>query len=172
MKDLCQVLAGVKIDLKAYTERFYKELVNGELRPVLDTLVLLRKEGMWTEIVYLVIPGQNDDPNELSDMCKWIKNELGANVPVHFTRFTPQYRLANLPPTPVQTLNRARDIGLETGLHYVYVGNVPGHKGEHTYCPGCKEIIIRRVGFSILENKISNGKCSNCGTVITGVWEM
>jgi len=170
MKDLCGVLDAVKIDLKAYTERFYKELVSGELRPVLETLVLLRKENMWTEIVYLVIPGQNDDPKELADMCKWIAAELGVDVPVHFSRFHPQYRLTNLPPTPVKTLTRAREIGLDAGLHYVYVGNIPGHEGENTYCPGCHQILIRRVGFTILENNLLNGQCPNCSQKIAGIW--
>ena len=171
MKDLCGVLDAVKIDLKAYTERFYKELVAGELRPVLDTLVLLKKENMWFEIVYLVIPGQNDDPKELADMCKWIAAELGVDVPVHFTRFTPQYRLTNLPPTPVKTLKRSREIGLNAGLHYVYVGNVPGHEGENTYCPGCNKIMIRRVGFTIGENNLTEGKCPKCGHQIAGLWK-
>ncbi len=170
MLDLCRVLHGVKIDLKAFTERFYKELVSGQLRPVLDTLVLLRKQNMWTEIVYLVIPGQNDDAKELTDMCKWIVNELGADIPVHFTRFHPQYRLANLPPTPQATLNRAREIGLAGGLHFVYTGNVPGDEGENSYCPKCKKMLIRRFGFSILENRIKRGRCPDCRATIAGVW--
>ncbi len=170
MKDLCKVLDGVKIDLKAFTERFYKELVAGKLRPVLDTLVLLRQENMWTEIVYLVIPGQNDDPKELTELCAWIRTELGQDVPVHFTRFHPQYRLTNLPPTPIATLKKAREIGLDAGLHFVYTGNIPGDPGENTYCPNCKKILIRRVGFSILEMRIKNGRCPDCSAVIAGVW--
>jgi len=170
MKDLCKVLDGVKIDLKAFTERFYKELVAGKLRPVLDTLVLLRKENMWTEIVYLVIPGQNDDPKELTELCAWIRTELGHDVPVHFTRFHPQYRLTNLPPTPIVTLKKAREIGLDAGLHFVYTGNIPGDPGENTYCPNCKKMLIRRVGFSILDMRIKNGRCPDCRTAIAGVW--
>ncbi len=171
MRDLCGVLDAVKIDLKAFTERFYKELVAGELRPVLDTLVLLKEERMWTEIVYLVIPGQNDDVKELEAMCKWIVDELGADTPVHFTRFHPQYRLKNLPPTPLNTLRRARQIGLDSGLHYVYTGNVPGDEGESTYCPNCGAVVIRRFGFSIAENNLKNGACKKCGTKIAGVWK-
>lgn len=170
MLDLCKVLHGVKIDLKAFTERFYKELVSGQLRPVLDTLVLLRKQNMWMEIVYLVIPGQNDDPKELADMCQWIVAELGADVPVHFTRFHPQYRLANLPPTPLATLSKAREIGLTGGLRYVYTGNIPGDEGENTYCPQCKKMVIRRFGFSILENRMKQNRCPDCRTAIAGVW--
>lgn len=170
MKDLCKVLDAVKIDLKAFTERFYKELVSGHLRPVLDTLVLLRAENMWTEIVYLVIPGQNDDEKELRDLSKWIINELGPDVPIHFTRFHPQYRLTNLPPTPIRVLKKARQIALDAGIHFVYTGNVPGDPGENTYCPSCNTMLIRRIGFSIVDNKIKNGACPKCGTEIPGVW--
>lgn len=170
LQDLCKVLHAVKIDLKAFSERFYKELVSGQLRPVLDSLVTLRRENMWTEIVYLVIPGQNDGREELTALCKWIRQELGADVPLHFTRFYPQYRLANLPPTPVATLTMAREIGLASGLHYVYTGNIPGDPGEHTYCPGCQTVLVRRFGFSVLENKIRDNRCPTCKTVIAGVW--
>ncbi len=171
MSDLCQVLDAVKIDLKAFSERFYTELVAGHLRPVLDTLVLLRKKNMWTEIVYLVIPGQNDDRRELKEMCKWIVTELGPDVPVHFSRFHPQYRLTNLPATPLETLKTARQIGLDNGLHYVYTGNIPGDPGENTYCPGCGAVLVRRIGFRILENKISDSKCPTCNYKIAGIWK-
>lgn len=171
MKELASVLSAVKIDLKAFSERFYKELVVGELRPVLDTLILLRKENIWTEIVYLVIPGQNDDPDELRKLSIWIRNELGSDTPLHFTRFHPQYRLTNLPATPVRTLVMARQIGLDAGLNYVYTGNVPGDPGENTICPHCQSIIIRRIGFSLIETKLTGNKCANCGTIIPGVWK-
>lgn len=171
MKDLCKVLDGVKIDLKAFTERFYKELVAGELRPVLDTLVLLKAENMWTEIVYLVIPGQNDDTNELEELCHWIVKELGPDTPVHFTRFHPQYRLTNLPSTPLNTLKKARTIGLDSGLFYVYTGNVPGDPGESTFCPGCHQVVIKRIGFSVVENNLNSGLCKYCQTKIAGVWK-
>jgi len=170
MKDLCKVLDAVKVDLKAFTERFYKELVAGELKPVLDTLVLLKQEKVWTEIVYLVIPGQNDDPNELKELCRWIHDELGPETPVHFTRFHPQYRLTNLPPTPLNTLRRALQIGLDNGLSFVYTGNVPGDEGENTYCPSCGKVVIRRFGFSISTVNLIKGACSVCGEKIAGVW--
>lgn len=171
MKDLCKVLDAVKIDLKGYTERFYKKLVSGKLKPVLDTLVLLKSEGMWTEIVYLVIPGQNDDKTELRNLSKWIYNELGTDTPIHFTRFYPQFRLKNLPPTPIKTLQNARHIALDAGLHFVYTGNVPGDPGENTYCPSCNTLLIRRIGYSIVEMNIKNGTCPKCHTKIAGVWE-
>ncbi len=171
MRDLVEVLDAVKIDLKAFTERFYKELVSGELRPVLDTLVLLKHNNMWTEIVYLVIPGQNDDPNELSEMCKWIASELGPETPVHFSRFHPQYRLKNVPSTPIKTLQTARQIGIDSGLQFVYTGNIPGDKGENTYCPDCGKLLIGRKGFKVTENHMHDGNCAYCGQAIAGVWQ-
>ena len=171
MRDLCKVLDAVKIDLKAFTEKFYKELVAGTLKPVLDTLVLLKSENMWTEIVYLVIPEQNDDPKELEALSKWIYKELGPETPIHFSRFHPQYRLKNVPPTPVQSIKRARQIALDNGLQYVYVGNVPGDPGESTFCPNCQTVLIRRIGFSILENNLQDGKCPKCRHTIPGIWK-
>jgi len=170
MKDLCRVLDAVKIDLKAFTEKFYQELVAGELKPVLETLVLLRQMNVWTEIVYLVIPTHNDDPIELKQMCRWIVQELGPDVPVHFTKFYPQYRMKNLPPTPISTLETARDIALEAGIHYAYVGNVPQHPGENTYCPHCKETVIKRRGYFILETNLKDNRCKKCNQVIAGIW--
>lgn len=168
--ELLPYLDAVKIDLKAYTEKFYRELVDGELKPVLETLEHLAKAGMWTEIVYLVIPTHNDDENEIRDMCRWIKTELGAEVPLHFTRFHPQYKLKTLPPTPIRTLEKSREIALAEGLHYVYIGNVPGNPAEHTYCPSCGSILIRRSGYRIKIEGFQNGTCLKCGHEIPGVW--
>ena len=120
--------------------------------------------------MYLVIPTHNDDSQELKQMCKWIVKELGPDVPVHFTRFYPQYRLKNLPPTSISTLEKARDIALDAGVHYSYVGNVPQHPGENTYCPNCKEIVIKRRGYYILEQNINNNRCKKCNHVIAGKW--
>lgn len=171
MKDLCGVLDAVKVDLKAFTQDFYKKMVNGELQPVLDTLVLVKKQEVWLEIVYLIIPTLNDNPEELRQMCTWIKNELGPDVPIHFSRFYPQYRLKNLPSTPIRTLVTAREIALDSGLNFVYIGNVPGHEGENTFCPNCHELLIRRVGYTIVSKTISKtGTCGNCGHPIAGIW--
>jgi pyruvate formate lyase activating enzyme len=171
MRELTEVLDAVKVDLKAFTEKYYQELVAGELKPVLDTLVLLRKLEIWTEIVYLVVPTHNDGDKELTELSKWIKSNLGNDIPVHFTRFYPQYQLRNLPPTPVKTLERARSIATAEGLNFVYVGNIPGHPGEHTYCPNCKTKVIERRGYLISRDRISNGKCENCNHNIPGIWK-
>ncbi|MGR3179955.1 MAG: AmmeMemoRadiSam system radical SAM enzyme [Candidatus Anammoxibacter sp.] len=169
--DLCKHLSAVKIDFKAFSEKFYKETCSGELKPVLDTLLTLKKLGMWFEIVVLVIPTLNDSAKEFKAMCKWIKGNLGTDVPIHFTRFHPTYKIKNLPPTPVRTLENARNIAMEAGLNYAYVGNVPGHPGEHTYCPKCKDIIIKRIGHYVRDYSITDNKCDKCKHVIPGVWE-
>ena len=170
MLDLCKVLDAVKIDLKAFSDRFYRDLVSGELRPVLDTLALLRMQKIWFEIVYLVIPGENDARKELTDLCRWIAAELGPDVPVHFTRFYPQYRMTDLPPTPIAILQEARQIGRDAGIHYVYTGNVPGDAGENTWCPVCDKLLIRRIGYAIIENNLIKGLCPACKQRIPGVW--
>jgi len=172
MKDLINVLDAVKIDLKAFTERFYKELVKGKLKPVLDTLVLLKKENIWFEIVYLVIPNQNDGEEEIRSMCKWIKKELGENVPVHFSRYYPMYKLKNIPPTSLQTLELEKQIAESEGLNYVYIGNIRvGHPANNTYCHKCNSLIIKRMGYSVSVSNFKNGVCTNCNTPIPGVWK-
>jgi pyruvate formate lyase activating enzyme len=170
LEDLMQVLGAVKIDLKAYTEKFYRESCSGELKPVLDTLRRLRKKGMWTEIVVLVIPTLNDRDEEFRSLARFVRDELGAEVPVHFTRFHPAYRLMNLPRTPVATLESAWNIARSEGLQFVYVGNVPGHPGNNTYCPGCGRVVIRRMGMAVLTNRLDKGRCPNCDHTIPGVW--
>jgi pyruvate formate lyase activating enzyme len=170
MSDLLGVLSAVKIDLKAYTDTFYRKQCGGQLRPVLDTLRLLAKRKVWTEIVVLVIPGLNDSDKEARALARFVRKDLGSSVPVHFTRFHPSYRLQNVPSTPVQTLTRVRRAAMSEGLKFVYVGNVPGHPGNHTYCPGCKKIVIRRVGMATVKNDLIGGKCPSCKRAIPGVW--
>lgn len=170
LKELCKHLSAVKIDFKAFTEKFYKETCSGELKPVLDTLVTLKKIGIWFEIVVLIIPTLNDTDKELKEMCGWIKENLGPDVPIHFTRYHPTYKIKNIPPTPVATLEKARKIAMDAGLNYPYIGNVPGHEGESTFCPHCHKIAIKRVGFTILQNSVKNGKCGDCQHPIPGVW--
>jgi pyruvate formate lyase activating enzyme len=162
---------AIKIDLKGYSEKFYKEVVNGELKPVLDTLAIIRKQGVWNEIVYLVIPTLNDSDDQFKGLARWVKTELGPDVPVHFTRFHPEYLLKNLPDTPVPTLERAKAICDAEGLNYVYIGNVPGHPAESTHCPKCRRVVVERVGYSIRAFHLDRGKCHFCQTTIPGVWE-
>jgi len=171
MVDLCQQLTGVKVDLKAFTEKFYRESCSGELKPVLDILVTLKKMGIWLEIVVLIVPTLNDSPQEIELMTRWMGENLGREVPVHFTRYHPTYKIKNIPPTPISTLEKARDIALKNGLHYVYIGNVPNHPGENTYCPSCQKVVIQRVGYRILEVNLKEGKCKFCQHPIPGVWE-
>ena len=170
LEELCTLVDAIKVDLKAYSEEYYTSFVKGELKPVLDALVTMRKLNTWTEIVYLVVPTLNDGDTELRDLAKWVKSELGPDVPVHFSRFYPQYLLKNLPPTPVKTLERAKQIADAEGLKFTYIGNVPGHPAENTYCPGCKEVVVERTGYLIKSNKLSQDRCSNCREEIPGIW--
>lgn len=161
---------AVKIDLKAFSESFYRKVVAGQLRPVLDSLIKLRKLGKWTEIVYLVVPTLNDSDQEFRGLASWVKTNLGAEVPLHFSQYHPEYLLRNLPVTPVATLERAKAIADAEGLNYVYIGNIPGHPGENTYCPQCKRLLVERSGFAIRRMLIRNGACAFCMRAIPGVW--
>ena len=161
---------AVKIDLKAFTESYYSNVVTGELKPVLDSLVTLRKMDKWTEIVYLVVPTLNDDDAGFQGLARWIKANLGVDVPLHFTQFHPEYLLKNLPITPVPTLERAKAIADAEGLHYVYIGNVPGHPAQNTYCPNCRKMLVERVGFTASQNLIRKDCCPFCQHPIPGVW--
>jgi len=170
LRELCRYLTGVKIDLKAFTEDFYQQHCAAKLEPVLETLEVLADIGIHKEIVVLVIPTLNDSETEIRSMARWIVEHLGTDVPVHFTRFHPVYRMTNLPPTPVSTLERARSTAMDAGLDYVYLGNVAFHAGGHTYCPSCGELLIRRVGYNVDVVALTDGKCKRCGTAIPGVW--
>lgn len=161
---------AVKIDLKSFSDSFYRKVVAGELKPVLDSLMTLRNMGKWMEIVYLVLPTLNDSDREFRDLANWVKTNLGAEVPLHFTQYHPEYLLKNLPVTPVATLERAKAIADAEGLHFVYIGNVPGHRGENTYCPQCKRMLVERGGFEIRQMLISNSACPYCMQAIPGVW--
>jgi pyruvate formate lyase activating enzyme len=170
LSELCETLDAIKVDLKGFSEEFYHNVCNAELRPVLRTIKAVADSGTHLEIVNLVVPTLNDSEKDLTGLCNWVANELGPDVPVHFTRFHPDYRLLNLPPTPVSTLEHARDIALSYGLHYPYVGNVPGHPGNNTYCPNCGKMIIERSGFLVISMHLKNGLCEYCQTPIAGVW--
>jgi len=165
-----KVLDAVKIDLKAFTKEFYREICEAEPESVLKTLKVLKEEGTFFEIVNLLIPTLNDNPEEIKKMCIWIKDNLGEDIPLHFSRFTPAYRLTHLPPTPIKTLEEAIRIAQGVGLKYVYIGNVPGHKYNSTFCPKCDKRLIHRIHFSVLSNNIKDGKCKFCQYEIHGIW--
>ncbi|MFC1539529.1 AmmeMemoRadiSam system radical SAM enzyme [Candidatus Latescibacterota bacterium] len=170
LEKLCEVISAYKVDLKAFSDSFYRDITGGQRNAVLDTIKRLKKNGVWTELVHLTIPTLNDNDVDFRAMGDWLMAEIGPDIPVHFTRFHPTYRLLNLPVTPVSTLERARNILMEKGLKFVYVGNVPGHDGNSTYCPGCRRILIKRAGYSVDISGLKNGKCNNCGINIPGVW--
>ncbi len=170
LAELCGVLDAIKIDLKGYSENFYRTVCGASLRPVLRSIKQIAKSPVHLEIVNLVVPTLNDSDKMLKELINWTLGEAGADIPVHFTRFHPDYQLRNLPPTPVATLERARNMALAKGLHYPYVGNVPGHPGNHTYCPGCGKVVIERQSFFVTAMNINNGQCKFCGRKIAGVW--
>jgi pyruvate formate lyase activating enzyme len=169
-----QMLVGtvdaLNVDLKSFNPDFYRNVVGGELEPVLRTLKLLRKSGVHIEVTNLVIPTLNDDAETIRKMCHWIINELGEGTPLHFARFYPLFQLKALPRTPVASLDQARAIALEAGLQFVYVAKVIGHEGENTFCPQCKALLIKRIGFVIEELALENGQCKYCGASIPGRW--
>ncbi len=171
LRQLLHHVDAVKIDLKAFRDAFYRDVASARLEPVLSTLQVLKEENVFFEIVNLVVPGLNDDANEIKQMCDWICKELGDHVPVHFSRFFPSYRLTNIHSTSVRTLERAVKTAQRSGLRYVYIGNVPGHKNNSTYCPGCAKRLVHRSHFSVLGNNIAQSTCNRCGYAVHGIWE-
>ena len=170
LRDLCRVMDAANVDLKGFTDDFYREICSGELNPVLETLKIYKQSKVHLEITNLVIPAKNDDLSALKEMCQWIRRELGAETPIHFSRFYPLYKLKSLPPTPVSTLEKARSVATSAGLEYVYIGNVPGHEGENTFCPKCRKMVIKRTGYMIGEVNLKEGKCKYCGKPLPGIW--
>jgi len=171
MRDLCQWLDAANVDLKSFSEDIYNTLNSGMLEPILNTLKVLDEEGVWFEVTNLVVPTWTDDVDMIADMCAWLYENIGPDYPLHFSRFHPAHKLLNLPPTPVETLDEARRIALDAGLHYVYIGNVPGSEGQNTYCPHCEELAIGRKGFFVTEIHAKDGVCEYCGNEIKGVWK-
>ena len=160
---------AANIDLKAFSDEFYREYCGARLKPVLENLKTIKKMGWWMEVTTLVITGLNDSESELRDMAGFIARELGPDIPWHISRFHPTYKMLDRPSTPVETLEKAYEAGKKEGLKYVYTGNVAGHDGENTYCPSCGEILIKRSGFSAAGKSIKKGKCKKCGQEIAGV---
>ena len=179
LKQLCTLVDAIKIDLKGFTPEFYQNVCNSTIEPVLEACRIVAHSPLSTpnsppvhlELVNLVVPALNDDTATIRKMCRWIRENVGDTVPVHFTRFYPEYRLQNSPPTPIATLEGALAVARSESLKFVYIGNVPGHEAENTYCPKCGKALIRRSGYSIVENSLKNGTCPYCGTRIPGVWQ-
>ena len=164
-------LDGANIDLKSFSDDFYKKICGARLEPVLETLRGLAARKILVEATTLIVPDLNDDPEELRRLAGFIAEELSPDMPWHISRFHPTYRLTDRPPTPVETLRAAYEIGKEAGLRHVYMGNVTGRGGEDTDCPGCGETLIRRRGFAVTENRLAGGTCPDCGAAVHGVWE-
>jgi pyruvate formate lyase activating enzyme len=164
------MLDGANIDLKTFDDAAYAKLSSGKLAPVLRTLKVLREEGVWLEITNLIIPTWTDNFDTIKRMCEWLCTNGLYDAPLHFSRFTPLYKLSQLPSTPTATLEKAYDMATKSGMQYVYLGNVGGHWAENTRCPKCKKIIVERSAFTILANLMEQGKCKFCGEKISGVW--
>ena len=162
-------LHAANVDLKSFSDKFYKEQCGAKLEPVLRTLETLNKMGVWLEVTTLLIPGLNDSPEELTELARFLA-ALDPNIPWHISRYHPTYRLTNIPSTPPESVRRARDLGYGAGLKYVYTGNLPGDEGEKTLCHNCGELLINRFGFHVTQNKIEEDRCPNCDTEIPGVW--
>jgi pyruvate formate lyase activating enzyme len=168
---LLKVVDAANIDLKGMTDDFYRRVCSGTLKPVQDALVLAKASGILLEVTNLVIPTLNDKPEQIRKLARWIKENLGSETPLHFSGFYPQYKMRNLPSTSLETLEMAREIGISEGLYYVYIGNVRSKEGENTYCPDCKGLLIERIGYTILQNRLRDGRCPDCGREIYGVWK-
>ncbi len=171
LRELCPYLDAANIDLKGMSEKYYRDMSGGKLAPVLRTLRILHEEGVHLEVTSLIVPGRNDSLAMIKRQCDWMFKNLGPDVPLHFSRFHPQYKLKDLPPTPIETLEKARQIALDAGLRYVYIGNVPGHDAANTRCPFCGASLIEREGYSVKVTGMVDGKCSACGHPIDGVWK-
>ncbi len=163
------LIHGINVDLKAGRGEFYHKISGAALEPVLANLAHLQRAGIWLEVTTLVIPGLNDGDAELRWVSHYLCDALGPDVPWHISRFYPQYRMSDTPPTPTETLERAWRLGREAGLRYVYVGNVPGHDTESTHCPGCGALVIERYGYHTRIRALRGGRCTHCGTAIAGV---
>ena len=164
-------LDAANVDLKAFSDRYYKELCGARLKHVQEALKVMKAQGIFVEVTTLIVTGLNDDSAELEELAAFIARDLGTDTPWHISRFHPTYKLTDRPATPVKTLTKAREIGLQAGLKYVYTGNVPGNTGENTFCPECNEVVIERWGFQVGALRIKDGRCALCDAQIHGVWQ-
>jgi len=170
-KRLLEVVDAANIDLKGITDDFYVRVCSGTLKPVQEALVLAKASGILVEVTNLIIPTLNDGPEEIRQLARWVKANLGGETPLHFSRFSPRYKMRHLPSTSLKTLDRAREIAMSEGLDYVYIGNIQSETGQNTYCPGCKRLLIERSGYTILQNRLKDGCCPDCEREIYGVWK-
>jgi pyruvate formate lyase activating enzyme len=168
LQQLESVVDAINVDLKAFHEDFYKQYCQARLKPVLENLKTIKEMGWWLEVTTLIIPGLNDSRQELQELCRFIVSELGQDVPWHISRFHPAHKMQDRAGTPLETLEEAYGIGKQSGLNYVYLGNVPLHKSESTYCPSCGEVVIQRSGFSLRSKNLNQGKCASCQADIAG----
>jgi pyruvate formate lyase activating enzyme len=176
LRELLPLVDAANVDLKAYSEDFYRDVCKGNLRPVLHALELCVELGVWLEVTNLIVPTLNDDMGMIRKMCDWMRTTLGVDVPLHFSRFSPRYQLRNIPPTPGDTLEEARRVALDAGLRHVYMGNLLSRDGESTFCPNtaCPERatpLVSREGFTVTSNRLASGRCPSCGTAVAGVWD-
>jgi len=171
LRELCRYLDGGNVNLKMFSDEVIGKLSNGRMEPILNTILTLNEEKVWFEITYLIIPGWSDDVEQIKNLVKWMEDNLGLNVPLHFLRFMPAYKMKNTPPTPLKTMERAYEIAKSNGLNYVYLGNVARTGRENTYCPNCGKLIIERSGFFVTKNYINNNRCPFCGMRIEGYWK-
>lgn len=170
LAELTPYIDGANVDLKGFSDDFYFEYTGGSLDPVLRTIKYLYAQGVIVEITNLVVPTVNDSLEMISGMCNWLANEVSPDIPVHFSRFYPNYKLKNLPPTPIQTMKEARAAAIKAGLKYVYLGNVEAREAQNTVCPACANTVVERIGYKILSQDIKDGKCGKCGHKIYGKW--
>ncbi|MEA2035910.1 MAG: AmmeMemoRadiSam system radical SAM enzyme [Nanoarchaeota archaeon] len=170
-RELCKVIDAANIDLKGFNEKIHNKLNGAELKPILNTLKIAKEEKIWFEITNLIVPSWTDDLGMIKEMSSWLYKNGFEDYPLHFSRFTPMYKLTHLPPTPASTLKQARKIAMDEGIKFAYIGNVPGNVAESTYCPKCGKVAIGRKGYMITENNIVNGTCKFCGEKIAGVWK-
>ena len=170
IRDIAHNLIAANVDLKSYRQEFYHQTCGAKLQPVLDTIKLMRSLGIWVEVTTLLIPGLNDDTEELKELAEFLVS-VDPAIPWHLSRFHPDNQMLDRSPTPASTISQAREIGYAAGLRFVYSGNVWGDDGEHTRCPACREVVIERFGFSVQRNLLKDGKCPKCGETIEGIWE-
>jgi pyruvate formate lyase activating enzyme len=170
-RELLRHVDAARVDLKSMSDAFYRDVCSAALKPVQNTLVVARSMGVHVEVVNLVIPTLNDAPEQVQELSRWVRANLGPETPLHFSGFAPMYQMRHLPPTSPESLESARRIAMAEGLKHVYIGNRRSDEGQNTYCPACGILLIERVGFTVLQNRMKDGRCPGCGHEIYGVWK-